>query len=935
MKRRCNYYGREVRQAFKRARVVEVLLDAGSLGGNDLEVAATFSSDVGPPGGQGLTGYLPPVKRPQLVWRDAPAGAPLSDVDKAKLKASGFTSAPGEKAYLYAKVLNHLLDNMGHKLLEFESEPMPRLRPGELRYWSPTRARWLRCDSLSYSDVKSHQLELPDVYLVLTRLGGDGVKMFLKSADQEAAGRRCGHGLATAKEQGGMGLMCDFQPGGEDYHRSWNDFQWATRHSRGRLDATRVEISYVYNSNYMPYLKAGNMQTKKESLADISQIQPVPDADWEANVDSFMMDAREGPATTRAAVREKYREGFLSNEDFLKKGRFVRQAAWYSIIDVGHARDSSFQVTRRLLTDVALKLLRKGCDVQALENAALQDLEEAAARAISHNEVTAREDFKAKLAKARKATKGHQLVLSPVLLHNVNFFNMRVMLLVGRFLWSVQTWHSVHKTTAVQHAEQRVARATGHGEHFLRHIYRGSTFSAEEWARLGLPVVPGVLVADMGPYPDKVSGRVAPGVEQHEIPLRLASFLFHVIEARFWAYAWDRHAYPGAFAGTLAQGDDGEETCRSAEEFYSAMTLAESSADENPGGMELRREAYFMDWPINQLGFRLLAQYHFQRTGEVKQHFRREFVRVGDTASIEKTMKICRKVESRDQDPNKADPLPLYHQMTLPKTPLAARNIPHVHVPDDAFYEGLGDSVHPFRPWREMFKSEATPVPPSCALRQVMMKTRGGFPSKTHDSQKHAIGAGQALRHLMVNRRWQETGQAWQTSALKPHCLYQCRGDLSSPALPFKFLNYVFTVATTNYCARVWPADPLTGTGPGPNVCDIGLSPSKAWAWIVVTDVRLWQQVPFRYVVTDELAGQYGFLKMRIIGEPVPALLHGLLQVGRTRMLKNFANRFMRQYSTTEERDATKGKAAEEQLFRRFLINHPDIGDILAALARR
>ena len=49
--------------------------------------------------------------------------------------------------------------------------------------------------------------------------------------------------------------------------------------------------------------------------------------------------------------------------------------------------------------------------------------------------VRAAEDMKRELKALRKA-KGNELLMSPLLMHNLNLFNMRVQLLVGRPLWT-------------------------------------------------------------------------------------------------------------------------------------------------------------------------------------------------------------------------------------------------------------------------------------------------------------------------------------------------------------------------------------------------------------------------------------------------------------------------------------------------------------------
>ena len=59
--------------------------------------------------------------------------------------------------------------------------------------------------------------------------------------------------------------------------------------------------------------------------------------------------------------------------------------------------------------------------------------------------------------------------------------------------------------------------------------------------------------------------------------------------------------------------------------------MAESSTNTMPSLFALRREAYWMDWPINQLHFRFFAQCDFQATPQMRAVFHRLFLRLGDT----------------------------------------------------------------------------------------------------------------------------------------------------------------------------------------------------------------------------------------------------------------------------------------------------------------
>ena len=119
-------------------------------------------------------------------------------------------------------------------------------------------------------------------------------------------------------------------------------------------------------------------------------------------------------------------------------------------------------------------------------------------------------------------------------------------------------------------------------------------------------------------------------------------------------------------------------------ESWEIATLAESAAKENSGVEKLRAEAYFLDWPIVQYSFRLLAHHHFRFTAEVRNWLLKLFVRIGDSKLIEDSNKLIRSLEQHDQEANIASSLSIYHRLTREEVPLQWRGIPHVQVGKDS-----------------------------------------------------------------------------------------------------------------------------------------------------------------------------------------------------------------------------------------------------------
>ena len=207
----------------------------------------------------------------------------------------------------------------------------------------------------------------------------------------------------------------------------------------------------------------------------------------------------------------------------------------------------------------------------------------------------------------KKAGAGQQIVLCPLLMHNANFFNMRLIMLFGQNLRNEQSFLSTAKTTPEQTCQHNIRLATGSGEDFLRLLWWEGTSQAKEWARLGIALGSGQSKTFMGPCVDEDTGLLAPGVQEEDIPGLVASFMFHLIEARFWSYAETQHRWPGAFAGILSETDHGS-AMPQAQRFWEACLFAESARNIVPGFFELREQVYWMDWPICQLPFRLLSQ---------------------------------------------------------------------------------------------------------------------------------------------------------------------------------------------------------------------------------------------------------------------------------------------------------------------------------------
>ena len=73
----------------------------------------------------------------------------------------------------------------------------------------------------------------------------------------------------------------------DPYHRSWNDFKWACKHTMGHMNSSILQMMVVYNHNYQPYLNGANLGKKQEFLADFQQLFPHHGHEWEEVVSNL------------------------------------------------------------------------------------------------------------------------------------------------------------------------------------------------------------------------------------------------------------------------------------------------------------------------------------------------------------------------------------------------------------------------------------------------------------------------------------------------------------------------------------------------------------------------------------------------------------------------------------------------------------------------
>ena len=166
----------------------------------------------------------------------------------------------------------------------------------------------------------------------------------------------------------------------------------------------------------------------------------------------------------------------------------------------------------------------------------------------------------------------------------------------------------------------------------------------------------------MAPDVDPDSGLLVPGEEEDEIPERVAGFLWHLIEERFWSYAETQHRWPGALAAILSETGHGSALQR-AQLFWSACLHAESNRNQFPMFFDLCKRLCWMDWLACQLSFCMLARCNVIRIPEMIRFLERFFTRLGDTKVTEETHRILRRAEQKEQDQKESAEMRMCHML--------------------------------------------------------------------------------------------------------------------------------------------------------------------------------------------------------------------------------------------------------------------------------
>ena len=865
----------------------------------------------------------------ELGWRKGRAGSKLTDAEIQVFGKTGLRPQQGMKTYDNIRMIQHILNNIGHSLIEYQLGPWAVMQPGSVRYWCSSNQRWMRTSptpTLAESgagtsrttalplvatserdQTEQHEdsVELEDTFTDLASL-----PLLLLVLDQASSGWSAAHFLASPRP-GGMGLHVHFM--GDPFHRSWNDFKWACSRATGHLSHAMIQMTICYNANYGPWMKAAFMLKKREALLEYIALHAaaertlaaVGDGDWEGSSALVAADAREALPTDMASLQKLFDTTVLTNINFLKKGPYVKMCAWYSILEAIDHYDDVWTSWKHLMQWLATNLMPKGA-AETRERA----IQEITAAVDEGTSLTAAQ-HKQQLMQIKRAA-GNVLLLTPLLLTNENLFNMRLLLLVGRPLWAEQSLMAAAYTTGQR--QRAIGLACGAGVDFCKSLWRHCTADARELARLGVKTT-----RDAEPYPlSTQSGPLDRCVPETEIPERIWSLLLHVIEARLHSTGWHEHGWPGRFAKVL-DPEQSMEGCRDAEEAWEAFCTCEALASERPGIDRLLKEIYWLQWTVNQVTFRGMAHHGFKPAPSVLEHLERLFGGLGDTKLIEDTHKEVRSQE--DQQSNQSiTQLRVFHTLTRGMA-LNARGINHVKVEQDDWQASA-----PTRPiTKQLYHSESTKLPTEWGCEKVLAPSRSrSWTSKSPAGSRASIGAAQALHILYLGNQLDQAGLAWQSCALYPRTLVGVAMSPTAIGGDSVVASWHLVLACSTWAAMVWPA---TALGSGMFAFDV----ATPWTWITITAVEKWFCLPAAPVINTCDPSRFGFLGLRQTGAPLPLVVTALLHT-KDRLLAWQRKAFCQHFGCT-----ANGKTLFEQeieLCTMMMADHPDVATTLAALER-
>lgn len=255
------------------------------------------------------------------AWRFDPTDADLTAVDKQILRAKGMKSKKGFKTYDWVRCLSHILALVCRTSLSFFVclEQLGQLRPGEYRYYSVSRGRWVWKDKMTGET----RPELPDSLLQFQL-----TPVLLLSVDQCSVNWSGAHYMAAVR---GHNVNVHFVV--DEFHRSWNDFKQACRSAYGGFWHTVLQMVLVYNLPYGPWLSAAWMSERQEALDMLLRDGSLKSVAVMPNLEAMSLDCGHSAPVDEEGAAAMFEERVLDSSLLRSKGPYVKMMRFYSYLE--------------------------------------------------------------------------------------------------------------------------------------------------------------------------------------------------------------------------------------------------------------------------------------------------------------------------------------------------------------------------------------------------------------------------------------------------------------------------------------------------------------------------------------------------------------------------------------------------------------------------
>ena len=420
-----------VHRSLGSANIIGLGLDSTTFATKETNVTMAYAPSIN------LGAYLPPIRCRKIRWRAAPAGQEVSEADKAQFLKTGYRTVPRMEIWDFVCELEHVLKSgLGKSLHDFRfHEEFPVMDAQHVRYYHPTKKQWYRVPASGLTAEGMPELSPKTLGLLPSDIG-----VLLLDEDQKQSQWSGSHFLVDPAS--GLNLMVWFR--GDKYHRSWRDWQWATSKAPGHFNWTSVQLNYLFNINYQPIGSGGHFSKRQEMKLDWERLFPKAGPEFEALIQNIGLDSRRPPPTGLRGVEAFYKEFVLDDTLSTRKGKFMKQCAWYDIIRAIDNYDTRWHARRFEVEEVARYLRGEGMESKAFVAKVAQAILTQEKDLEALKKESSKESYQAKMKHLRKAA-GNCLLLAPRLVHNGNLVNSRVMLLVSRIMWTEQTYWGMLK----------------------------------------------------------------------------------------------------------------------------------------------------------------------------------------------------------------------------------------------------------------------------------------------------------------------------------------------------------------------------------------------------------------------------------------------------------------------------------------------------------